>query len=86
MGNAGRTSIPLETMTPRAQITSLPVVMALTCVLAMSASAEVKIPALETGKLDAKLAGRVWIEELNCTACHHTAENEVECHGSEAGR
>ena len=86
MGNAGRTSIPLETMTPRAQITSLPVVMALTCVLAMSASAEVKIPALETGKLDAKLAGRVWIEELNCTACHQIAANEVAASSRKAPR
>jgi mono/diheme cytochrome c family protein len=64
-------------MMPAAPISVPLVAMVLMWSLAMNASAEVKIPSLETSKLEAKLAGRVWVEELNCTACHQTTANDL---------
>lgn len=44
------------------------------------------MPSLETSKLETRLAGRVWIEELNCTACHQTTANELASSSRKAPR
>ena len=64
-------------MKPRPQITFSLAVMASILGLTMGAAAEVRLPSLESSKLDATLAGRIWIEELNCVACHSSTAADL---------
>lgn len=73
-------------MRSRLWITPLFLATALLQSLATNASAEAKIPALETAKLDPKLAGRVWIEELNCAACHASGASDITSSSRKAPR
>ena len=73
-------------MKRRPRITFSLAVMALLWGLTMGAAAEVRLPSLETSKLDATLAGRVWIEELNCVACHSSTAADLTASSRKAPR
>lgn len=54
--------------------------------LSMDAWAEISLPSLAASKLDAPLSGRVWVEELNCVACHQTTATELATSSRKAPR
>lgn len=51
-------------------VTSMGAVFAAVLCVSTTASSQVILPGIATSQLDAKLKGRVLIEELNCMACH----------------
>ncbi len=73
-------------MRPRSKIRVTLAVVSTLWSVAMSAQAEVRLPSLESSKLDAKLAGRVLIEELNCVACHASDAAELTSSSRKAPR